>query len=97
MEEKNKEILEAAEILKIISNATRLEIICYLEEKEMNVNEIKEKFPNISQPAVSQHLNLLKLNRLVSIERRGKQIFYKISDERILSLISSLRSIFCKQ
>lgn len=95
MEDKRMKILEVSELLKVISNNTRLEILCYLEAGEMNVNEINEKISGISQPAISQHLNLLKLNKVVVTEKRGQHVFYKIEDKRVIALLNSIREIFC--
>lgn len=95
MEDKRKKILEVSELMKVISNSIRLEILCYLEKGEMSVNEIKEKIQGISQPAISQHLNLLKMNKILTTEKRGQHVYYRISDLRVISLMNSIRQIFC--
>ena len=63
MEEKAKQL---SHILKTISNANRLMILCVLEEGELSVGSICEQIPNISVAAVSQHLTALKLSGMVT-------------------------------
>jgi DNA-binding transcriptional ArsR family regulator len=38
----------------------------------------------------------MRLDGLVASRRVGKQVFYKIKDERLLELMKSLYTIFCK-
>ena len=93
MEQKAKEL---AEILKIISNPNRLMILCVLEDKEQTVSCISEQIPNISMSAISQHLGALKLAGIVQSEKRGLQVYYQISDSRILQVMKTLKEIYCK-
>jgi DNA-binding transcriptional ArsR family regulator len=38
---------------------------------------------DVAQPTVSHHLKVLKNANLVSAERRGKQVFYTLNQERL--------------
>jgi len=70
---------EFLEVLKALSDATRQEILEFLNDiEECNVNEICETFTNITQPTVSHHLQILKRCKLVGSHRRGKMVFYRI-------------------
>ncbi|AWX33194.1 MAG: winged helix-turn-helix transcriptional regulator [Methanosphaera sp.] len=75
----NEEELE--ETFKILSNPNRLKIICILsksDDKEVTVNQIAKEL-NITQPAASQHLKLLKTSRIVKSEKKGNNIYYRIN------------------
>ena len=48
-------------------------------------------------PAVSHHLRLLKTMRLVSSRRDGKQVFYALDDDHVLSLIEVAREHYIDQ
>ncbi len=91
------EILKKADyistILKNLSNKDKLAILCYLSTKEKNVSEII-KFSNLSQSQVSQFLNKMKLEWILESKKIWKEVYYKISDPKILQLISSLKIIF---
>ncbi|MGL5964244.1 MAG: ArsR/SmtB family transcription factor [Fusobacteriaceae bacterium] len=92
--EKNEKMLAATEILKKISHPTRLAILCSLEKEPLCVGDIVKKLSHISQPMISQHLSILKANRILADRKDGQFVFYRINDERILNLIKSMREIF---
>jgi len=74
-------LIEPAEIFKVLSVETRVRIIELLKAKgALGVKEISAEL-NISPPAVSQHLKILKQSGLVRSERRGYWIPYSINEE----------------
>ena len=93
MEQQAKEI---ADLLKVMANQHRLMILCYLIES-MNVSEIHEKIPTISQSALSQNLALLKAHGILSSNKSGLQNVYQINDKRIKKVIQTLRETYCTQ
>jgi ArsR family transcriptional regulator len=74
---------------KAMSNAARYRIVEALLKGEKTVNELV-KIAKLSQPAVSQHLKVLKGSGLVSDERRGQEVFYRAESAHILRLLKSL-------
>ncbi len=84
---------DAAQFLKLIANANRLQILCLLAKQEANVGEL-EKALGVSQPALSQHLARMRQEGLLSTRRCGQQIFYSIKDKRIPALLTSLEPLF---
>jgi len=94
MERQAKEI---AELLKVLANQHRLMILCYLIEKPMNVSEIHEKIPSISQSALSQNLALLKAHGIVDSNKYGLQNVYQIKDDRIRKVIHALKETYCRE
>ena len=93
MEQQAKEI---ADLLKVMANQHRLMILCHLIERPMNVSEIHEKIPAISQSALSQNLALLKAYGILGSNKYGLQNVYHIKDNRIKKLIQTLRETYCK-
>jgi DNA-binding transcriptional ArsR family regulator len=71
---------EPAELFKILSVDTRIEIIEMLKIKDMHVNELAEAL-KITPSAVSQHLRILKSADLVKNERKGYWISYSLNRE----------------
>jgi DNA-binding transcriptional ArsR family regulator len=55
-------VKEISELLKVTANENRLSIVCYLIEKQVTVSELHDKLHNLTQPALSQHLFVLKAN-----------------------------------
>ena len=86
---------EVSEILKVISNENRLVIVCNLIEKPMTVSELHERMENLTQSALSQHLAVLKANRILESNKSGLNITYSIRDERIVKVIEVLKENYC--
>lgn len=86
---------EMSELLKVISNENRLAIVCHLIEKPMTVSELHERLSHVTQPALSQHLAILKMNKILDSNKSGLSITYFIQDKRIISIIEVLKSSYC--
>ncbi len=79
---------EMAEWFKAISHPVRLCIVRNLSRcDEANVNTMQECL-RVSQSSVSQHLAKLKAHGIVEAKRDGKEIYYRICDERIRHLMA---------
>ncbi len=91
----NNHIKEIAELLKVLANENRLLILCNLIEKEMSVSELHEKLSHITQPALSQHLAILKANKILESRKNGLNITYAIKDNRIFNIIEVLKKNYC--
>src|ERR1700732_4129237 len=74
------EIRRVADLLKQVSDPTRLQVLMLLSEKERNVSELCADLGTQSQPAVSHHLALLRHGRLIEPRRSGKHNFYYLTD-----------------
>lgn len=59
--------------------ATRQQILLVFEpDEEICVNEIARLF-KISRPAVSHHLKVLRQAELLTCEKRGKEVYYRVN------------------
>jgi len=74
------EIRRVADLLKQVSDPTRLQVLMLLDEKERNVSELCADLGTQSQPAVSHHLALLRHGRLIEPRRSGKHNFYGLTE-----------------
>jgi len=92
-----KDIIERADkvasIMKNFSNKDKLAILCFLWNEEKNVSEIM-KCSSISQSQVSQYLWKMKLEWILESDKIWKEVFYKITDEKVLEMISAMKGIF---
>ena len=93
MEEHAKKI---AELLKTLANENRLMIFCSLIDGSKNVGEIAKKVCHISQPALSQHLALLKAHGILDSQKNGMNTVYFIVDDRVREIIHVLRKHYCE-
>jgi DNA-binding transcriptional ArsR family regulator len=90
-----EKLKELSELLKVISNENRLAIVCYLIEKPMTVSELHERLNHVTQPALSQHLAMLKANKILDSNKSGLTITYFIQDKRIINIIEALKANYC--
>jgi ArsR family transcriptional regulator len=84
----------ASDFLKAISHEGRLMILCSLANGEKSVTEIEAMLAT-RQAAVSQQLSRLRLEGLVTARRDGKQIYYRLTDDRARMIIERVYELFC--
>lgn len=75
-----------AETFRLLGNPTRLKILFHCLEEPQSVTDIAEPL-GLSQSLASHQLRLLRAARLVRGERKGKQVFYTLSDDHIRDLL----------
>jgi ArsR family transcriptional regulator len=80
--------LEASLILKAVSDVTRLKLLSALAVTELCVCDLAA-IAGTSESAVSHQLRLLRERRLVTGEKRGREVYYRIKDAHVTALISS--------
>jgi len=68
---------ELADFLGVLSHAHRIRIIEELRDGEHDVNSLQVAL-GISHSGVSQHLMVLRANRLVFERREGRRVFYQL-------------------
>mgnify|MGYP001627244903 CR=1 FL=1 len=80
------EVFEAAaEVFRVMSAPMRLKIISCLCNGEKNVSQLLEDI-DTTQPNMSQHLNTLYQAGVIGKRREGVQIFYRIINDRVVTL-----------
>ncbi len=79
------------DVLSSLSNHIRLNLLICLSESEKNVTQLVSNC-ELSQSAVSQHLEKLKSAHLVKTRREGKEIYYSLTDKEVASISSHLLS-----
>lgn len=93
---RDSDIDEASRSLKAMSHPLRLKILCTLGDKEVSVQDIVENV-GTSQSNISQHLAILRDKGILSSRKDANRVYYKVSDQRTLALISMMREVFCTQ
>lgn len=88
--------VEAARLLRALSNPHRLQVLCALVEGELSVGALNRRVP-LSQSALSQHLAVLRAEGLVATRRQGQTIYYAVSQGAALHVIRALHEFYCGQ
>lgn len=82
--------------MKALADPTRREILNMLKKSRLSAGVIAEHF-DISAPAVSKHLAVLKEAGLIRDQREGKFVFYELNAsvlEEVLLWVSDLKEGF---
>ena len=88
------QVEDLALLLKSISHPIRLKILCLLQDQELSVSEIRDDFET-SGANITQHLNILRNQGVITFRKEANFIYNRIADERIIELMKSLQHIFC--
>ena len=80
---------ELAETFGLLSDPTRLSIVLTCMDREVSAGDIAEKL-GVSPSLVSHHLRLLRGARIVRSERRGKQIYYAMTDACVRDVLRTM-------
>jgi DNA-binding transcriptional ArsR family regulator len=86
---------EAADLLKLLANESRLLILCRLAAAgELSVGKLVTAV-GLSQSALSQHLAKMREEGLVATRREAQTVHYRIADDNVARVLSLLKGIFC--
>ena len=86
---------QVAAVMKALANPRRLLILCKLAEVgAASVNTLAAAI-SLSQSALSQHLAVMSDEGLVTFDRDGQTLNYRIADPRIVALLDTLYQLYC--
>ena len=74
-----------AEFFKVLSEASRLQIVCRLRKGPRNVSEIIE-LTGLGQANVSKHLKILAQAGIVTRNQQGVCVYYQIANPFVFEL-----------
>ena len=84
------QILDMADIFKLLGEPTRLKIILALMNSELCVCDLAAAIDS-TVSAVSHQLRLLRNMRLVKYRKDGKMVYYSTDDEHINNAIQQIK------
>lgn len=86
---------EAAALFKAMGDPHRLAILATLAraEDEVCVCDFTAGLP-LNQPTVSHHLRILRESGLVTCERRGTWVYYRLAEPARAAVLDALDGIF---
>lgn len=85
-----------AEFCKAMGNATRLQILHILREHPMTVSEIIEELHK-NQSNISRQLAVLRSVGVVSSDRKGTKMRYRITDEKVGEVCDLVQKVLLEQ
>lgn len=84
----------ASTLLKSMANETRLIILCQLAGGEKSVSELLENI-QLSQSALSQHLAILRRERIVTTRRKAQSVYYSLGNQDVIAVMETLYNLYC--
>ena len=84
----------ACELLKAMANEWRLMILCQLAEGEKTVSELQSLL-GLSQSALSQHLAVLRREKIVSARKHAQSVTYSLRGDEATKVMATLHDLFC--
>jgi ArsR family transcriptional regulator, arsenate/arsenite/antimonite-responsive transcriptional repressor len=73
-------------IFEALASTARRKILAYLNKGELSAGEIAERF-DFSKPALSGHLRILEEAGLISRDKRGQFVYYKLVPDRVANTL----------
>jgi DNA-binding transcriptional ArsR family regulator len=80
------------EVFEAIAQPKRREILRLLAADELSAGEVAARFA-VTQPAISQHLKVLKETGLISERREGTRRLFRVRPEGLADLNSFLADV----
>lgn len=81
-----------AHLCKALAHPTRLLIIDELRDGPRSVSDLVERI-GLKQSNLSQHLGILRDQRLVIARREGQIVYYSLRDPRVTEAFDLLRQV----
>ena len=94
MQELHEMATHAVELLKAMANEWRLMILCQLAEGEKTVSEL-QSILGLSQSALSQHLAILRREKVVKARKHAQSVSYSLSGDDATKVMETLHDVFC--
>jgi len=79
--------------IEALGDPTRRQLFERLRDGPCSVNELVDAV-SVSQPAVSQHLRVLKEARLVRAQKQGRQRIYSVDPEGLAELRAYVENLW---
>jgi len=85
-----------ADVCKAFAHPTRLAILNALRDKEMTVTDMTQSL-GVAKGNLAQHLAILKQRQIVATRREGINVFYHVTDPKIIQACELMRSVLLGQ
>jgi len=81
------------EALRALADGTRRQILALVWRNELSAGQIADNF-EVTRPAISQHLGVLRASRLVTVRRVGTRRLYRANRAAVAELRAYLEAFW---
>jgi DNA-binding transcriptional ArsR family regulator len=78
-------------VFAALASQPRRQVIAFLAQTALSTSDLAQRF-GMSPPAVSRHLSVLLGAGLVSAERQGQRVLYRLRRDALLEALAGLAS-----
>jgi DNA-binding transcriptional ArsR family regulator len=79
-------------VFAALASMPRRQVIAFLSQTALSTTDLAARF-GMSAPAVSRHLSVLQRAGLVSAERQGQRVLYRLKRDALLDALAGLASL----
>jgi DNA-binding transcriptional ArsR family regulator len=83
------------DFLKVLADQTRLDILLLIKNEELTQEDLTKELKK-SQSTISQHLNLLSSNSIITYDLRNKKKYYTVKDQEIYNILAKINQYVIK-
>ena len=81
-------------IFDALASTPRRKILAYLSEGELTTAELAERFA-MTAPSMSRHLSVLENAGLVTSERQGQRVLYRLTPDNLVNTLMGFALEIC--
>jgi len=85
-----------AKLCQVLGHSVRLKIIHALKEGALSVNTIASMV-EVTQPTASRHLAILRSAGVLDTHRKGLEVYYEITSDKIIDVCETMRTVLAEQ
>ena len=86
--------MQADKIFDALASTPRRRILAFLTEGELTTAELAERF-EMTAPSMSRHLSVLENAGLVTSERRGQRVLYRLTPDNLVNTLMGFAFEIC--
>jgi DNA-binding transcriptional ArsR family regulator len=86
--------MQVDRIFDALASRPRREILAYLSKAELTTAELAERF-NMTAPSMSRHLSVLENAGLVTSERKGQRVLYRLTPDNLVNTLTGFAFEIC--
>lgn len=81
-------------VFDALASTPRRQILAYLSEAELSTTDLATRF-EMSPPAISRHLSVLENAELITSERRGQFVYYRLNGDNLVNTLTGYAVELC--
>jgi ArsR family transcriptional regulator, arsenate/arsenite/antimonite-responsive transcriptional repressor len=86
--------MQADKIFDALASTPRRQILAYLSKTELTTAELADRFA-MTAPSISRHLSMLENAGLVTSERQGQRVLYRLNPDSLVNTLMGFAFEIC--